>query len=125
MVLIDTSIWIQLYRQRDSKIGEMLWYLTSKGDAAICGQIYVEFIGGFHHKAKREQFRSNFQEFPFLETSLPAYQLAGELLADFPKLGSGDAIIGATAINTNSPLMTSDKDFHLLRNKGLQIISWD
>lgn len=69
MVLVDTSIWIGLYRQKNSH-----------------------------------------------------YQLAAELLARFPRLGAGDAIIAATAINSNTPLLTFDKDYSVLEKEGLQLL---
>ena len=47
MVLVDTSIWISLYRRKDAEIGQLIWALTARNEAAITGQIWVEFLGGF------------------------------------------------------------------------------
>lgn len=44
MVLVDTSVWISLYRRRGSEVGERLWQLVARNEAAICGQVWVEFI---------------------------------------------------------------------------------
>lgn len=124
MVLVDTSIWIGLYRQRNSQIGELVWSLVAKNEAAICGQIYVEFIGGFRNQKTREEFSHSFLNFPFIEMTRSIYQLAAELLAQFPRLGAGDAIIAATAINSNTPLLTFDKDFLVLEKEGLQLLRY-
>ena len=47
MVLVDTSIWIALYRKRGVEIGQKIWMLAARNEAAISGQIWVEFLGGF------------------------------------------------------------------------------
>lgn len=121
MVLIDTSIWIQLFRQRGTPFGEAIVQLTVYNRAVICGQVLVEFIGGFRNKEKRKEFKTAFLKFPFLETSQSAYELATELLGDFPRLGSGDAIIAATAITHDIPLLALDHDFSELVSRGLQL----
>lgn len=121
MVLIDTSIWISLFRKRSEVIGDLMWSLTAKNEAAICGQILVEYRGGFRDTKRRQEFGDPFFEFPFLETNRDAFHLASDLLADYPKLGSGDAIIAATAIDHQVPLLTLDQDFKLLKKVGLKI----
>lgn len=122
MVLIDTSIWISLYRREKAGIGDLLWSLVAKNEAAVCGHIFVEFLGGFRKEQDRKEFEKKFDAFPFLETSREAYRLAADLLALHPSLGSGDAIIGATAIMNQTPLMTHDKDFLSLRKQGLELL---
>jgi len=121
MVLIDTSIWIGLYRQRNSELGGLVWRFVAQNQAAICGQVYVEFISGFRKEKQREDYASDFQGFPFLETNFEACKIAAEILAHFPNLGSGDAMIGATAILHQVPLLTVDKDFRCLESWGLRL----
>ncbi len=122
MVLVDTNIWIQLYQKKGSPIGEILWALVAKNEAAVCGQTWVEFLGGFRKEEERKHFEKSFRAFPFLETTQEAFQRASDLLAKYPRLGSGDAIIAATAITTESSLMTFDKDFHPLTKEGLLLL---
>lgn len=125
MVLVDTNIWIQLYHKKETRLGELLWDLVAKNQAAICGQIWVEFLGGFRKPEERKHFEKSFRAFPFVETTLKAFQLAADCLARHPKLGSGDAIIAATAITTECPLMTLDKDFQPLEKEGLKLLYAD
>lgn len=122
MVLVDTNIWIQLYQKKETRLGELLWDLVAKNEAAVCGQIWVEFLGGFRKEEERKHFEKSFHAFPFIETGFRAFQLAAEILSDYPKLGSGDAIIAATAIIEECLLLTLDKDFQLLTKEGLTLL---
>ena len=44
MVLVDTSIWINLCRKKTTEIGQKIWTLVGRNDAAVCGQVWVEFL---------------------------------------------------------------------------------
>jgi predicted nucleic acid-binding protein len=123
MVLVDTSIWIALYRKQKSELGEKIWMLSARNEAAVSGQIWVEFLGGFRDDPLRRAYQSKLRAFPFLETTRDAYDLAVDLLATHPRLGAGDAIIAATAIATRSALFTIDRDFEALAPHGLSLFS--
>jgi predicted nucleic acid-binding protein len=121
MVLVDTSIWIALYRKKGAEIGQKIWMLVARNEAAVAGQIWVEFLGGFRKQSIREAYEEKFRAYPFLETTRAAYDMAADLLADHPRLGAGDAIIAATAITSNAALWTTDGDFENLRDRGLRL----
>lgn len=53
MVLIDTSIWLSLYRKQESELAQKLWMLAARNEAAVSGQVWVEFLGGFRKQAVR------------------------------------------------------------------------
>jgi predicted nucleic acid-binding protein len=121
MVIVDTSIWISLYRRKAAEIGERMWMLTVRNEAAVIGPVWVEFLGGFRDRATRAAYTEKFRAFPFIETERGAYDLAAELLAAHPRLGAGDAVIAATAIMSGAALWTPDADFHELRADGLRL----
>lgn len=121
MVLVDTSVWISLFRKKDKELGQLIWSLVAKNEAAICGQVWVEFIGGFRTDALRRKNQTMLEGFPFLKTSIAAYKHAAELLALYTSLGPGDAIIAATAINCSVPILTFDRGFHSLSSQGLAV----
>jgi predicted nucleic acid-binding protein len=123
MVLVDTSIWIGLFRKRDTEIGEKIWALAANNEAAVAGPIWVEFLGGFRQPSIRKGYEEKFRAFPFLETTREAWDLAAELLAAYPRLGAGDAVIAATAITSDAQLWTMDKDFAALVESGLRLFS--
>ena len=119
MVLVDTSVWISLFRNENSEVGQRMWFLVAENLAATCGQVWVEYIGGFRKPEQRKKHQKSFSLFPFLETPLKAYPLAADLLADHSRLGAGDAIIAATALHHQIPLFTLDKDFLELKPEGI------
>ncbi len=121
MVLVDTSVWINLYRKESTQIGQKMWSLVADNLAALCGQIWVEYLGGFRKEEERKKHEKALVNFPFLETSKKAYQMAANLLAQYPRLGPGDAIIAGTAITTGAALFSLDKDFKLLSSEGLTL----
>lgn len=121
MVLVDTSVWIALYRKKGAEIGQQIWMLVARNEAAVCGQIWVEFLGGFRQQAARKSYEEKLRAYPFLQTTRAAYDLAAELLAVHPRLGAGDAIIAATAITSEAALWTTDNDFDDLRGQGLHL----
>ncbi|HEX5035341.1 MAG TPA: PIN domain-containing protein [bacterium] len=121
MVLIDTSVWIALFRKKSGDLGEKMLTLVANNNAALCGQVWVEYLGGFRKEELRRYHEAALGNFPFLETSRSAFRLAANLLAAHPRLGAGDAIIAATAISNGSPLLTLDKDFLPLSKEGLEL----
>ena len=123
MVLVDTSIWINLYRKRAAEIGQKIWMLVGRNDAAVCGQVWVEFLGGFRDETRRRKYEERLRAYPFLETPHKAYDIAVDLLASYPRLGAGDAIIAATAIANDAELWTADHDFDELVNDGLRFFA--
>ncbi|HEY2094512.1 MAG TPA: PIN domain-containing protein [Thermoanaerobaculia bacterium] len=123
MVLVDTSIWITLYRKRRAETGEKMWMLAASNEAAVTGQVWVEFLGGFRERSVRSAYAEKLRAYPFLETTRAAFDLAAELLAAHPRLGAGDAIIAATAISSGTSLWTADRDFHELTTDGLRLFS--
>ena len=123
MVLVDTSIWIALYRRRTAEVGQKIWMLVGRNEAAVSGQIWVEFLGGFRDQAVRSAYAEKLRAYPFLDTAREAYDLAANLLAGHPRLGAGDAIIAAAAITSNAALWTADRDFDQLVTDGLRLFA--
>jgi predicted nucleic acid-binding protein len=123
MVLVDTSVWISLYRQQRSDLAQKLWMLAARNEAAVSGQVWVEFLGGFRKQSERNAHFSKLAAFPFLDATRSMFDLAVELLSAHPGLGAGDAIIAATAIDSGSELFTLDRDFDQLAPKGLRLFS--
>lgn len=121
MVLIDTSIWISLFRKNEENLGKKILSLVADNQAALCGQVWVEFLGGFRKQAVRKFHEKSLINFPFLETTRQAFHMAADLLGDYPHLGAGDAIIAATAMVNDAALLTLDKDFFSLSKSGLRL----
>ena len=70
MVLVDTSIWIALYRKKGTRIGQKIWMLAARNEAAVAGQIWVEFLGGFREQSLRQAYEEKLRAYPFLDRGL-------------------------------------------------------
>ena len=123
MVLVDSSIWINLFRKRSVEIGQKMSLLVGGNEAAVCGQVWVEFVGGFRDATTRRRFEDKLRAYPFLETTRRVYDIAADLVASYQRLGTGDAIIAATAITNDAELWTADRDFDELVADGLRLFA--
>ncbi|MBF0493413.1 MAG: PIN domain-containing protein [Deltaproteobacteria bacterium] len=121
MVLIDTSVWISLFRKRESDLGLKMWSLLHDNLIAICGQVLVEYVGGFRNEIERKNQEKKMLLFPFLDSPLQVYRIACSLMAKYPRLGASDSIIAATAMHHKALLFTLDKDFSVLEPEGLKL----
>jgi len=102
-------------------MGQKIWMLVARNEAAVSGQIWVEFLGGFRDQSIRSGYEEKLRAYPFMETTREAHELATRLLSAHPRLGAGDAIIAATAITSDALLWTADSDFHELAPHGLRL----
>ena len=121
MVLVDTTVWISLYRNESATLGRRLWQLAARNEAAICGQVWVEFLGGFRNRRKRDRYTEQLAAYRWLDTPRGAFERAAEWLARYPALGAGDTIIAATAAVNAASLLTLDRDFAMLAAEGLKV----
>lgn len=119
MVLVDTSVWIALCRRESDTVGQKILALVSANGAALCGQVWVEYLGGFRKREERLFHEKALKNFPFIEQTRSVFEKAAELWSFHPRLGPGDAIIAATCIIAKTPLFTLDKDFFTLEGDGL------
>jgi predicted nucleic acid-binding protein len=125
LVCVDTSIWVAAWRQSNADVWSHLRELTIANEAALCGQVWVELIGGFRSEQRRARNVLRLQGYPWLHASREAYELAAEWLARFRGIGAGDAIIAATAHLNACELFTLDRSFDALRAAGLKLLSID
>jgi predicted nucleic acid-binding protein len=122
LVCVDTSVWVAAWRQSNADVWSHLRELIIADEAALCGQVWVELIGGFRSEPRRTANVRRLHGYPWLQTTRQAYELAAEWLARFRGIGAGDAIIAATAHLNDCPLFTIDKGFDVLRTAGLTIV---
>ncbi len=98
-------------RGRGSEVGERLWQLAGRNEAAICGQVWVEFIGGVRREAERREYEGG--SAPFRSCRRRARRSAAP-----PAVSPG---ILASAIENGARLFTLDADFRPLEREGLEL----
>jgi predicted nucleic acid-binding protein len=122
MVCVDTSVLIAHHRNPRGAAAARLRALVDANEAAICGQVWVEFVGGYRNARRRSLIAGLLREFPCLDTSRDAFELAAEWVATHRAIGPGDAIIAATAVSNDVPLLTIDRGFEVLAGAGLVLL---
>ncbi len=125
MILIDTSVWIEFFKQNIQFVEEIVPLLKSKMVITI-EPIFSELIYGVRHKKDKEKILSYWSVLPKIEfgsnTMLKASEFANN--NNYYNLGIGlmDAIIIKSAIEGNYSVWTLDKKMiKNINNKFLYI----
>lgn len=121
MTLVDTTIWIDWLRAKDTAPARALAALLDEGEAALCPVILQELLQGAASPTALRTLKGRFSALPMLAPLPPIEQhaLAGELYARARWSGltprsPHDCLIAATAVAADVPLLHDDRDFEVL-----------
>ena len=123
MILLDTSVLIELFRKKDKK--RTLFYTLSQSDTNLCiSSITYYEIGIGNRKSHLEYWESlteNLTVIPFDKAcSDSAIEIYLDLLRKNKMIDLADLLIGATALTHNIPIATLNIK-HFERITGLEI----
>jgi predicted nucleic acid-binding protein len=114
MILVDSSVWIELLNGRMGRTAspdDLLWFAT-------CGPVAQEVFQGLRETADAAAFRDAFLSLPVLSDPLPSrlYLEAAEIYRHGRKRGysirsSVDCLIAAIAIENRVSVWHRDRDF--------------
>jgi len=117
-VLVDTCVWSQALRRRNSTPNQWthsLAELISEGRATIIGPIRQEILSGIREPAQFQRLRDTLRHFPDPELLSNNYERAAEMLNLCRRSGiqgsNTDFIICAYAEHHDLQILTMDKDF--------------
>ena len=118
MALVDTTVWIDLLRGRDSPAVRTLRRLLAEGQAVTAPVIVQEVLQGASSPANLQRLREHFLALPMVEPAPGGltHAAAGELYARCRWQGvtprsPHDCLIAQLAIEHNVPLLHDDRDF--------------
>ncbi len=121
MVLVDTTVWLDFLRNRDTKPVAKLKRLLQAGEAAITPVILQELLQGASSPENFERLRAHFAALPFLRPKSDAatHVAAAALYARCRWQGitprsPHDCLIAQLCIEYKVPLLHDDRDFELL-----------
>ncbi len=122
MILVDTSAWIAFFRDR-GPVAAIVDRTLEDDEAALCGPVLTELLRGFASAAERSR------TIPLLlachQLSQPArlWEDAGDLGFALARKGlavkSLDLLIATYALTHGVPILTVDRDFHLIARAGV------
>ncbi len=115
MVLVESSVFIQVQRLPSSKEAVELGALLTSGEAAVTGPVIMEFLRGARSGEEFEFLSERILSVDCLEMDPATWVIAGRLSNRLRRDGETmtdlDVAIAAAAIRHNVPLYTLDKGF--------------
>jgi hypothetical protein len=121
MVLVDSSVWIDLLRNRVTSQTVILRRLLPDNEAGLTPVIYQEVLQGATTQAAFERLRDHFHTLPFLLPQHPikTYEAAAALYARCRQRGitprsPHDCLVARVSIEHKALLLHDDHDFQAL-----------
>lgn len=127
MILVDTSVWIDFFRGRNSGPTDVLFQFLGKAEFAVGDLILFEILQGAreeHVKALEHHLE------PFRVVQLSSNRLVRKAAANYRYLrrrgltirGPIDMLIGTWCIEHDVPLLHKDRDFDAMEAElGLRV----
>lgn len=114
-VLIDSSVWIQYFRNGQGDIFDNVDILLDKDCIVLCGMVELEIIQGIRYKERNTIYRL-FEALPYVDTERTDFLKAGEILNKLRHKGvtipSSDCIIASLCLRRDLSLFHLDKHFN-------------
>jgi predicted nucleic acid-binding protein len=124
-VLIDTSAWIDFFRDSGGKAGESAAELIRLDHAFITGPVIAELLHGCRGKKETVQLQHLFAAVPCVDIIREDWQAAGECMRALREKGLAvplsDAVIAVVAARNKMAVLTLDKHFQHLPVETVKI----
>jgi predicted nucleic acid-binding protein len=115
MILVESSVLMQVQRLPGSREARELAALMSSGEAAVTGPVIMEYLRGARSPEDFEFLARRIVSISYLEMDQQAWVIAGRLSKRLIRAGEKmtdlDVAIAAAAIRHNVPLYTLDTGF--------------
>lgn len=117
MIIVDTTVWIDFFQNKDTPQTEMLQHILNAGeDICICGVILTEVLQGIREDKDYTNVSFHFESFLFLPMQRCTFESAAELYRTLRRKGitirnTVDCMIAAVAIEHDIALLHNDRDF--------------
>ncbi len=128
-MLVDTSVWIQWLRGRETPQTLMLDSLLDEADAWFAPVILQELLQGARNEANARRLRAEFADQPMLMPSVQTHLAAGDLYARCRWHGvtirsPHDCLIATLAIEHQTMLLQDDRDFARIASMEPSLRLW-
>ncbi len=119
MIVVDSSAFIEYYREGGSKEAQKAVAEAIRGDlAAVNGMIQTEMVAFASDPSSYRLLVSDFRSFHWLDLDRAVFDLAGEIGFSLRREGitvpATDLIIAASAIRENATLYHVDSHYDLI-----------
>ncbi len=121
MIVVDTSVWIDVLNDRSTPQADHCVALIQDGQpVALTEVIFTEILQGISSPEDAVRIEHHLRAFPILRLeTLDDFALAAELYRTARRSGitvrkTLDCLIAAACVTANAPLLHADRDFDLL-----------
>ena len=121
VVLVDSSVWIDLLRDLKTAQTLALRELLSRREAALTAVIYQEILQGAATPERYTKLKRHFRTLPFLNPAHPVetWEAAAELYLrcrqrGFTPRSANDCLVAQIALEHRVRLLHDDRDFVLM-----------
>ena len=121
MIVVDTSVWIDVLNDVDSKKASRCTELLQGGaPLALTDVIFTEILQGFRGERDARRVEKHLRAFPILRLQdLDDYALAAQLYRKARHAGvtirkTLDCLIAAPCVRDGVPILHADEDFNRL-----------
>jgi predicted nucleic acid-binding protein len=123
VVLVDSSFFIQRFRDR---IDPLLELLTHAGDwdLATCGMVKLEVCRGLRVPVVRSRYEASFAEMQYAPTNFSTWERAARLAYELDRNGktipAPDLVIAACTLGIDASILTFDQHYRFV--PGLRVL---
>ena len=114
MILVDSSVWIGLFRSPAFKLATAIGHMVEE-EAATCGIVLQEVLQGIRPVDYVDRVCHSLLRHHYLEMPQVVYLRAAEYTrrcrSHGVELSTVDALVAAIAVHYDVPLWTLDQDF--------------
>jgi predicted nucleic acid-binding protein len=120
MILVDTSVWIDFFRNTDSwEAARLAAAIEMQEDVGICGPILMEIRQGIASDRTVKQVEQLLSPLVYMPTLRRTYCRAADIYRAARARGKTirntiDCLIAACAAENQAPLLQRDKDFLII-----------
>lgn len=121
MIVVDTSIWIDVLNERDSRgVARCVELLEGGAPLALTDVVFTEILQGFRDQDDARRVENHLRAFPILRLEdLDDFALAADLYRSARRAGvtirkTLDCLIAAPCVREDVPILHADEDFDRL-----------
>ena len=122
MIFIDTSVWVEAFRSRESPAALHVVELLDSGEAALSAPVRIEILAGASNRdvvPLRRVLSALPVFFPTEETWIRIDDWLERARAAGERFGFADLLIAAIAAGQHAPIWSLDGDFTRMARIGL------
>ena len=120
LVMIDTSCWVEFFRNNDNNIADNVQNLIQTDRACLCGIIELEIIQGIRNTQQSSLIKDLFTILPYFDFQRSDFINSGitirELRATGITVAISDTLIAELCIRNSLFIYSTDKDFNYFPN---------